>query len=263
MAEAVRKIEQRIKVSDMVIEVRDARIPLTSECARIQELLARKRRVIVLNKQDLILPSEREKWRKFFTDKGDTVTFTQAVHGANIKELMPSELHARGLISRLDRTLLCMIVGIPNTGKSTLINTLRNFGYKDGKQKSPGKVANTGALPGVTKHVSTIQFHVKPPSFLVDTPGIVKMDLDVIDGLKLALTGAIKDSLIDPLILAEFLIHMLSMRQSTNYLTELSLPTDCTDLGEILTAVAKFLIANYRSGKLCKYTLDNTVPESI
>eukprot|EP00960_Hanusia_phi_P074404 768232-Hanusia_phi.AAC.1 len=238
----------------------------------------------------MILPSEQEKWRKIFADQGDVVTFTQAVKGTNIRELMPSELHARGLITRLDRMLLCMIVGIPNTGKSTLINSLRSFGYKESKQSSPGKVANTGALPGVTKHVSTIQFHFKPPSFLVDTPGIVKMNLNVMDGLKLALTGAIKDSLVDPIILAEFLVHMMSVLNCTDYLKDHSLPSDCQDLDEILNAVgqkhslfdkskrsmngkieteislskaAKFLIAEYRSGKLCRYTLDDPVARTI
>ena len=200
MASAARKIEQRLKVVDMVrfpvrapwgrhpvesasrrtvllreiltvcrrvwqvIEVRDARVPLCSRCGRLEELIQNKRRIIVMNKSDLIGAADQERWARHLAQQGQAVAFTSANKGSRIGELMPQELLKRGLLARADRMLLFMIIGIPNTGKSTMINALRRNGMRAKRQEGGGgNVAETGARPGVTRHVSTMQFCSEPP----------------------------------------------------------------------------------------------------
>jgi hypothetical protein len=83
-----------------------------------------------LNKSDLIGQTDNERWVRHFTQQGQAVTFTSAVKGSRIGDLMPQELLKRGLLTRTDRILLFMIIGIPNTGKSTIINALRRSGMR-------------------------------------------------------------------------------------------------------------------------------------
>ena len=113
-----------------MIEVRDARVPLSSTCGHLEQLIQKKRRIIVLNKSDLIGQTDTERWVRHFTQQGQAVTFTSAVKGSRIGDLMPQELLKRGLLTRTDRILLFMIIGIPNTGKSTIINALRRSGMR-------------------------------------------------------------------------------------------------------------------------------------
>jgi len=147
-----------------VIEVRDARVPLCSKCGRLEDLIQNKRRIIVMNKSDLIGPADTERWTRHFTKQGQAVAFTNATKGSRIGDLMPQELLKRGLLTRADRMLMFMIIGIPNTGKSTMINALRRNGMRARRQEGGGgNVAETGARPGVTRHVSTMQFCSEPP----------------------------------------------------------------------------------------------------
>ena len=147
-----------------VIEVRDARVPLCSKCGRLEDLIQNKRRIIVMNKSDLVGPADMERWVRHFTQQGQAIAFTNAAKGSRIGDLMPQELLKRGLLTRADRMLLFMIIGIPNTGKSTMINALRRNGMRAKRQEGGGgNVAETGARPGVTRHVSTVQFCSEPP----------------------------------------------------------------------------------------------------
>lgn len=147
-----------------MIEVRDARVPLCSRCGRLEELIQNKRRIIVMNKSDLIGAADQERWARHFAQQGQAVAFTSANKGSRIGDLMPQELLKRGLLARADRMLLFMIIGIPNTGKSTMINALRRNGMRARRQEGGGgNVAETGARPGVTRHVSTVQFCSEPP----------------------------------------------------------------------------------------------------
>ena len=144
--------------------MRDARVPLCSRCGRLEELIQKKRRIVVMNKSDLIGPGDTEMWIRHFAQQGQAVAFTNAAKGSRISDLMPQELLKRGLITRADRMLLFMIIGIPNTGKSSMINALRRQGMRSKRQAGGNtNVAETGARPGVTRHVSTVQFCSEPP----------------------------------------------------------------------------------------------------
>ena len=144
--------------------MRDARVPLCSRCGRLEELIQKKRRIVVMNKSDLIGPGDTEMWIRHFAQRGQAVAFTNAAKGSRVSDLMPQELLKRGLITRADRMLLFMIIGIPNTGKSSMINALRRQGMRSKRQAGGNtNVAETGARPGVTRHVSTMQFCSEPP----------------------------------------------------------------------------------------------------
>lgn len=146
------------------MEVRDARVPLCSTCARLEDLIQQKRRIIVMNKSDLIEPADTARWARHFTQQGQAVAFTNASKGSRVGDLMPQQLLKRGLLPRADRMLLFMIIGVPNTGKSTMINALRRNGMRARRQADGvSNVAETGARPGVTRHVSTVQFCSEPP----------------------------------------------------------------------------------------------------
>ena len=237
MASAVRKIEERLKVVDMVIEVRDARAPLCSSCERLGDLIQKKKRVIVMNKSDLIGPADAERWVRHFTQQGQAVAFTNATKGTRVGDLMPQELLKRGLLTRADRMLLFMIIGIPNTGKSTLINALRRHGMRRRQQGGSSNVAETGARPGVTRHVSTMQFCSEPAAFLIDTPGVMKTGLSPEDGLKLALIGAIKETLVDPVTLADYLLFLLNKNNQNSYVRAFGLGAPSDDIDTVLDAV--------------------------
>ena len=239
MAAATRKIEQRLKVVDMVLEVRDARVPLCSECAQLGSLIQNKRRIIVMNKSDLIGSADTERWVRYFAQQGQAVTFTNAAKGSRIGDLMPRELLRRGLLSRADRMLLFMIIGVPNTGKSTMINALRRSGMRERRKAGGGgNVAETGARPGVTRQVSTMQFCSEPPAFLIDTPGIMKSALGPEDGLKLALTGAIKENIVDPVTLADYLLFLLNQKGQLSYVSACGLTAPSDDIDAVLDSLA-------------------------
>ena len=188
MTRARREIEQRLKLIDFVIELLDARIPLASRNPMIDQIVKAKPRLILLNKADLADPACTEAWIHFFRDRLgiDAMEFdaTSSAGVANLTE------RARQLLSHKRQAMLkkgirpramrALIVGIPNVGKSTLINRLA------GRQ-----VAATGDRPGVTKGQQWIK--VGKELELLDTPGILwpKFE-DASVGLKLAATGAIR-----------------------------------------------------------------------
>jgi ribosome biogenesis GTPase A len=192
MTRARREIEQRLKLIDFVIELLDARIPLASRNPMIDQIVKAKPRLILLNKADLADPACTEAWIHFFRDRLgiDAMEFdaTSSAGVANLTE------RARQLLSHKRQAMLkkgirpramrALIVGIPNVGKSTLINRLA------GRQ-----VAATRDRPGVTKGQQWIK--VGKELELLDTPGILwpKFE-DASVGLKLAATGAIREEIL-------------------------------------------------------------------
>ena len=147
MAKARRMMQDDIKLIDVVIELVDARIPLSSKNPDIDELAKNKSRVILLNKYDLAEPKYNEQWKAYFESKGYFVTLVNSKTGAGVKKVNDIVQEAckekierdrkKGIINRPVRA---MVVGIPNVGKSTFINSLA------GKAS-----AKTGNKPGVTK----------------------------------------------------------------------------------------------------------------
>ncbi|WNF19005.1 ribosome biogenesis GTPase YlqF [Staphylococcus warneri] len=191
MAKAKREVSEQLKKVDVVFELVDARIPYSSRNPMIDEVIKQKPRVVILNKKDMTNLKELEKWEQYFEEKGYYPVAVDAKHGKNLKDVEKAAIQAtkekfdrekaKGLRPRAIRA---MIVGIPNVGKSTLINKLANR-----------SIAQTGNKPGVTKQQQWIK--VGTSLQLLDTPGILwpKFEDEEV-GKKLSLTGAIKDSIV-------------------------------------------------------------------
>ncbi len=192
MAKARRQVTEKLKMVDVIYELLDARLPLSSRNPMIDELIQHKPRVVLLNKADLADPVITKQWVKYFADHGVKALPVNSQEGNGLGEIVKASKEILSekierLISKgvRPRAIRAMIVGIPNVGKSTLINRL-----------SKRNLAKTGNMPGVTKAQQWIK--VGKELELLDTPGILwpKFE-DQQVGYKLALTGAIKDTILN------------------------------------------------------------------
>lgn len=192
MTKARRQIQEKLKLIDVVIELVDARLPLSSRNPMIDEILQGKPRLIVLNKSDLADPAVTRQWIDHFKQEGHLAVPADASSGQGIKEipLLARELMKEKIEKQLakginPRAVRALIVGIPNVGKSTLINRLAGR-----------NIAATGDRPGVTKAQQWIK--VGTEMELLDTPGILwpKFE-DQNVGYRLALTGAIREEILN------------------------------------------------------------------
>lgn len=273
MTKAKRMMQEDIKLIDLVIEIIDARVPLSSRNPDIDELGKNKARLIILNKSDLADEKKNDDWAAWFQGKGCFTAKVNARSGAGMKKIQDTIQEAckekierdrkRGIMNRPVRA---MVVGIPNAGKSTFINTLA------------GKAcAKTGNKPGVTKGKQWIRLNKNIE--LLDTPGILwpKFE-DQLVGLKLAVVGSIKDELLQSEELAMWLIAYLR-KEYAGLLTErYQIEEDGTDL-EILERIAQsrgcrlkgnlpdypktaaLIVEDFRSGRLGRITLER--PEGV
>ncbi|MFP4286454.1 MAG: ribosome biogenesis GTPase YlqF [Candidatus Izemoplasmataceae bacterium] len=191
MAKTKKQIQAQLKLVDIVIELLDARAPIASQNPMIQSISSHKRRLILLNKADLADTFELKKFIDYFEKQGHKVLAINALNGMNVqkipslaKSLIKDILEKEKKRGRIERPVRSMIVGIPNVGKSTLINQLVSK-----------KVTKVGDIAGVTKHLQMIRIH--DDLELLDTPGILwpKFDDEEV-GLKLALLGSIKDTIL-------------------------------------------------------------------
>ncbi|MCM3717179.1 ribosome biogenesis GTPase YlqF [Fictibacillus phosphorivorans] len=206
MAKARREITEKLKMIDVVFELVDARIPLASRNPMIDEILGEKPRIVLLNKADLADPKVTSMWQGYFSDLGIPSLAINSKDGKGIKKIEPlahelvkekfDKMRAKGIVK--PRAVRALIVGIPNVGKSTIINRMA------GKN-----IAITGDKPGVTKKQQWIK--AGKTLELLDTPGILwpKFEDQTI-GLKLAVTGAIKETLFDFTEVVLFAVKYLS-----------------------------------------------------
>lgn len=273
MAKTRRMISENLKNADFIIEILDARIPLSSKNPEIARLTEGKPRVILLNKASLADPAQSEKWRRHYTDKGSICILTDCVSGfgmdkltASINELMSEKLQRYSDKGMTGRKLKAMVLGIPNVGKSSLINRL--CGNKKAKvEDRPGVTVNKQWVP------TNIGFD------LLDMPGVLwpKFD-DQIVGENLAITGAIKDAVVDIEELAcilcsrlrKYYPEALSARYKLGDISQYEELMDW-DLVEIIGKKRGFLISGgevntertaiilldeFRAGTIGKITLD-------
>lgn len=194
-------IAENLKLVDVVCELLDARIPVSSRNPIIDELVAHKKRIVILNKSDLGDPAANTAWKKSFLHSGIDVLFMNSVSGegiASLMRLLEKMRDDRNKESLRKKPLRLMIVGVPNVGKSSLINRLT------GK-----KSARTGNKPGVTKGKQWLNLGIDIQ--LLDTPGILwpKFE-DPNVGLNLAFCGSIKDEIMDISTLGLELIKKLT-----------------------------------------------------
>ncbi|XP_052171958.1 short integuments 2, mitochondrial isoform X2 [Diospyros lotus] len=208
MAAATRAIRHRLKLSDLVIE-----IPLSSANEDLQPMLSGKRRVIALNKKDLANPNIIHKWIRYFdTCKQDCLPIN-AHSKSSVKKLLDLvEFKLKEVIVR-EPTLLVMVVGVPNVGKSALINSIHQIASSRFPVQEKVKRAVVGPLPGVTQDIAGYKIAHKPSIYVLDTPGVLVPSIpDVETGLKLALAGSVKDSVVGEERIAQYLLAVLNTR---------------------------------------------------
>ncbi len=268
MTKAKRMMQEDIKLIDLVIELLDARIPLSSRNPDIDELAKGKSRLVLLNKSDLADPSANKEWLKYFEDKGIIALLVDSRNrggfapiNGSIEKACKEKIERdrkRGIIGRPVRA---MVAGIPNVGKSTFINSLtRRAGAK------------TGNKPGVTKGKQWIKLDKNVE--LLDTPGILwpKFD-DEQTGLNLAFVGSINDEILDPTELAVKLIERLKKicpgtlfaryevdeeENTAVILEKIAFKRGCLRKGNEpdFEKAARIILDEFRSGKLGKITLE-------
>lgn len=204
MQKAKIQIQESLKMVDIVIEIRDARIPFSSENPLLRDIIAQKPRLIVLNKKDMADPRQTEEWLGHLRNNTDHAIAVDAVND-NLKQIIPSivkeilkvkieKAKARGIRKKM---LRAMVVGIPNVGKSTFIN---------GVVKK--KVAKSENRPGVTKSLQWIKIHEDIE--LLDTPGVLwPRFADEAVAINLALIGSLNDQVVDKkMLVKQALLHL-------------------------------------------------------
>lgn len=232
MAKARRQITEKLKLIDVVIELLDARIPLSSRNPMIDEILGDKPRLVLLNKYDLSDPAITDRWVDFFKTKEIQALPIDSTSGQQVQQIIPrcKELLTEKLQRERDkgmrpRAVRSLIVGIPNVGKSTLINRLAGR-----------RAAATGDQPGVTKAQQWIKTGGELE--LLDTPGVLwpKFE-DPNVGMRLAITGAIKDTLLHVEDIAFEAVRYLMKHYSNNIQERYQLdelPTQIEDADEVV-----------------------------
>ncbi len=278
MTKTRRQIEADLKLVDVVAEIVDARIPVSSRNPDIDAICAGKPRLIVLNRADQADPIQNKAWTAWFRGRGWSVLETDAKTGKGIGQfsavvqgVLKDQIARWREKGQVGRPVRAMVVGVPNVGKSTFIN-------KVAKKKS----AKAGDRPGVTRGKQWV--HVDQGLDLLDTPGILwpKFE-DPVTGMDLAFTGAVKDEIMDVETLGCHFMVLLGERYPQALMDGYKLPAvpvreegeedvawgyrilqDCAAKrgmrisgGEVDTErMARVLLDEYRGGKLGRFTLE-------
>ena len=281
MAKTRREIIEDLKLIDIVIELIDSRIPISSRNPDIAEITKNKDRIIVLNKSDLSDPKENAEWIQHFKSKGQVAIEcdSNSGHGVNevlrsIEKIKEKELQEYAEKGRTGRKIRAMILGIPNVGKSSFINRV-----------SKTNKLIVGNKPGVTKNKQWIRLNDRIE--LLDTPGVLwpKFDNEKV-ALNLAYTGSIKDEILPQTEIAYQLIKFLLENYKTHIVERYKLSLEYIDnvlkqnqpenyniyeimleigkkRGAIVSGgqvddekVARIILDDFRSGKLGKITLE-------
>ena len=281
MAKTRKQITDDLKLVDVVIEILDSRIPMSSQNPEIKKITQNKKKVIVLNKSDLSDEKENKKWMEYFMKQGNRVVCVDSNTGKGINEvikqtqaIMQDKLKILAENGRVGRKIRVMIVGIPNVGKSSFINRI--------VKKNSAEVGNK---PGVTKQKQWIR--INDDIELMDTPGVLwpKFESEEV-GLNLAFTGTIKDDILQITEIAYFLTKFLLENYRDNLLERYSLnqqtindilaqdQEENQNIYEIMQLIgkrrgaiisggsiddektSKIILDDFRSGKLGKITLE-------
>lgn len=207
MAKTRKMMEENIRLVDAVLEVVDARIPYSSKNPYLDALWSKKPRLMLLNKVDLADPAATNQWMQYYRSRGFSCVLIDSLHGKGVAEILPAVkelcrdvLENEKAKGRLERPLRVMICGIPNVGKSTLINRLCKR----------SEAAKTGNMPGVTKAKQWIKLHGNIE--MLDTPGMLwpKFENQTM-GFKIASIGSINDDALELYDVACFILEQMQL----------------------------------------------------
>lgn len=283
MAKTKRQIAEDLKLVDIVIELLDARIPISSQNPNIAQITAKKKKIIILNKCDLADEKQNQAWVKSFSHQGITAVLVDSKSGKGIEECirkiekeMQEEKDIQAQKGRVGRKIRAMVLGIPNVGKSSFINRI-----------SKRTTAGVGNKPGVTKQKQWIRINDKIE--LLDTPGVLwpKFESEQV-ALNLAFTGTIKEDVLEKTEVAYNLVKFLLENHKTNLCARYGLEENYVEnilkqdqpknfnIYEIMLEIgkkrgciisggnideektAKIILDEFKNGKLGRITIENS-----
>ncbi len=277
MAKARKEIESNLKLVDLVIELVDARAPIASQNPMLQQIIHQKQKITILMKKDLADDSQTLRWIEHFEEQGLAAIAINANEKRDIakvitlvdkhREKMQAKMRAKGIVQ--PRALRAMIIGIPNVGKSTLINRLARK-----------KITRIGDRPGITKHQQWIK--VRAQFELLDTPGVLwpKFEDQEI-GKRLAAIGTIKDSIVSLQDVAAYALDFLQKNYPELYQERFSIDPSIDDMWEVFETigkqrgalesgghvnfdiVAEQILYDLRSGRIGKVTFDRIEDDMV
>ena len=281
MAKTKRQILEDLKLIDVVVEILDARIPISSQNPDVKDYMKNKGKVVVLNKSDLADDTETQKWVRYFEKQGIKAIVTDSNSGKGINNFTKAVLDVSKECQekfankgRVGKAIRIMIVGIPNVGKSSFINRI-----------TKKNIAQVGNKPGVTRQKQWIR--LQEGMELMDTPGVLwpKLESEEV-GLNLAFTGTIKDDVLPQTEVAYELIKFLLQNYRTNLSERYNISNEhieqvlsqdqpenfniyeiMQEIGKKRGAIisggqiddektAKIVLEDFRSGKLGKITIE-------
>ena len=280
MAKTKRQIIEDLKLIDVIVEIIDARIPISSQNPDVKQYASNKARVVVLNKTDLADETETKKWMKNFEKQGIPAVITNSNDGKGIndviiavKKIYKEQQEKFASKGRIGKSIRIMIVGIPNVGKSSFINRI-----------TKKNIAQVGNKPGVTRQKQWIR--LEDGIELMDTPGVLwpKFESEEV-GMNLAFTGTIKDDILEKTeiafqllkyllnnyltnVIERYKLDEINVKQIINSETENDMVLEIMDMiakkrGAILSGgridyekISIILLDEFRSGKLGRITIE-------
>lgn len=258
MAKARREVTEQLKLVDIVIELVDARLPESSRNPMIHDIIQQKPRLILMNKRDLADEKETLRWLRHYESIGEhaiaiNVFETKALKSVTkeAERILSERREAKEAKGIQRRAIRAMIVGVPNVGKSTLINRL-----------AKRNIAKTGNTPGVTKGQQWIK--VGSTLELLDTPGILwpKFEDEEI-GYKLALTGAITDRILHMDNIAVYALQFLEERYPSRLQERYEIDTLSDDIAETFDAIGHLRKAYERGGEIDYEKVSNLIVQDV
>eukprot|EP00929_Paragymnodinium_shiwhaense_P100527 TRINITY_DN62912_c0_g1_i1.p1 TRINITY_DN62912_c0_g1~~TRINITY_DN62912_c0_g1_i1.p1 ORF type:complete len:473 (-),score=86.05 TRINITY_DN62912_c0_g1_i1:152-1570(-) len=262
------KMKQKMKDVDVVLEVRDARAPFTTaqyELTDKEMLGSRVQRLVILNKADLVTPNVGLSAMHLLQDAGQPCLLTSAVNRKNLIKI--KEFALDQCKSKYPRTLgvMLMVLGIPNVGKSTIINGLKRLAMASAKRQGPNSKLMHGVKrtmtkankePGFTREVGFFQISNQPRLYCYDTPGVMLMKKknDPERNVKMGVLRAMPDYIAGSMYLADYLLFRCNREQNFKYVEELELPGPTDDIRYLSAHVAWLLNQKTRTSAQLQWT---------
>ncbi len=278
MVKTYRNMPDQIKKADIFLEIRDSRIPLTSGNEELNTIIPpQMKRIIIFNKFDLCNQNLTKKIvENYAKGKNIKYIFASAKTSQNINKIIDLIVRQNNPKFKTVGTW-CMIGGIPNVGKSTIINTFRTMS-KDLKELSEQtvKYAKTGKTAATTRNMDSFKINLEPTIFIIDTPGVMPPQIKSNEeGIKLSICGNIKDKIAGKEIILDYLLWFMNKNKEFDYVKALRMENPTDSIHELINLVGdKYRITNtsnvhdyifgcFKEGKFGKFTFDEYITKEI